>query len=45
MGTLAFVADVVFITHPRYLDHDNGRAHPERPERLRAVLEGIHAAG
>ncbi len=45
MGTLAVVADLVFITHPRYLDHDIGRGHPERPERLRAVLEGIHEAG
>jgi acetoin utilization deacetylase AcuC-like enzyme len=39
------VADVLFLTHERYLDHDLGRGHPERPERLRAVLEGIREAG
>jgi acetoin utilization deacetylase AcuC-like enzyme len=36
---------VLLVTHPRYLDHDAGRGHPERPERLTAVLEGIEAAG
>jgi acetoin utilization deacetylase AcuC-like enzyme len=25
--------------------HDSGRGHPERPERLKAVLDGIEAAG
>lgn len=39
------MADVLFLTHERYLDHDLGRGHPERPERLRAVLEGIRGAG
>ena len=39
------MADVLFLTHERYLDHDLGRGHPERPERLRAVVEGIHEAG
>jgi acetoin utilization deacetylase AcuC-like enzyme len=39
------VADVLFLTHERYLDHDLGRGHPERPERLRSVLQGIHEAG
>lgn len=33
------------MTHERYLDHDPGRGHPERPERLTAVVEGIGAAG
>lgn len=32
-------------THPRYLDHDAGAGHPERPARLEAVLAGIAAAG
>ncbi|MGK2950038.1 MAG: histone deacetylase family protein [Acidimicrobiales bacterium] len=36
---------VLFLTHERYLDHDLGRGHPERPERLRAVLEGVTATG
>jgi acetoin utilization deacetylase AcuC-like enzyme len=36
---------VLFLTHERYLDHDLGRGHPERPERLRAVLTGVEEAG
>jgi len=35
---------VLFLTHERYLDHDPGRGHPERPARLQAVLDGIRAA-
>jgi acetoin utilization deacetylase AcuC-like enzyme len=35
----------LLLTHERYLDHDLGRGHPERPDRLRAVLDGITAAG
>ena len=29
---------VPVFTHPRCLDHDPGRGHPEQPERLRAVV-------
>jgi acetoin utilization deacetylase AcuC-like enzyme len=36
---------VLLVTHPRFLDHDAGRGHPERPQRLDAVLEGIAEAG
>jgi acetoin utilization deacetylase AcuC-like enzyme len=36
---------VLLVTHPRFLDHDAGRGHPESPQRLDAVLEGIEAAG
>ena len=36
---------VLFLTHERYLDHDLGRGHPERPDRLRSVLAGVEAAG
>jgi acetoin utilization deacetylase AcuC-like enzyme len=36
---------VLLLTHERYLDHDLGRGHPERPDRLRSVLAGIEAAG
>ncbi|HLT17648.1 MAG TPA: histone deacetylase [Acidimicrobiales bacterium] len=36
---------VLFLTHDRYLDHDPGRGHPERPARLQAVLDGVAAAG
>ena len=36
---------VLFLTHERYLDHDLGRGHPERPDRLRAVVAGVEEAG
>ena len=32
-------------SHPRCLDHDPGRGHPESPERLRAVLRSAQASG
>ncbi|MDQ2649857.1 MAG: histone deacetylase, partial [Actinomycetota bacterium] len=36
---------VLLVTHDRFLDHDPGRGHPERPARLQAVLDGIMKAG
>ncbi|HNJ96887.1 MAG TPA: histone deacetylase [Ilumatobacteraceae bacterium] len=36
---------VLFTTHSAYLEHLAGPRHPERPERLHAVWEGLHAAG
>ncbi len=36
---------VLFTTHPQFLEHDTGRGHPERAERLEAVVSGIAAAG
>ncbi|MCB0983587.1 MAG: histone deacetylase [Ilumatobacteraceae bacterium] len=36
---------VLFATHPAYLEHLAGPRHPERPERLNAVLEGATRAG
>ena len=36
---------VLYATHERFLDHDTGTGHPERPARLGAVEEGIDAAG
>jgi acetoin utilization deacetylase AcuC-like enzyme len=36
---------VLFLTAERFLDHDPGRGHPERPARLQAVLDGIAGAG
>lgn len=36
---------VLYATHARFLDHDTGYGHPERPARLRAVEDGIDAAG
>ena len=35
---------LLLITHERFLDHEAGRAHPERPDRLRAAWRGIEAA-
>lgn len=33
-----------FVYDPRFLEHDTGPGHPERPERLRAVLAAIRPA-
>lgn len=38
-------APLLYAIHSRFFDHDSGRGHPERPARLRAVDEGIDAAG
>jgi acetoin utilization deacetylase AcuC-like enzyme len=35
---------ILFATHEAYLDHLTGTAHPERPERLGAVLDGARRA-
>ncbi|MEM9347148.1 MAG: histone deacetylase [Planctomycetota bacterium] len=31
--------------HKRFLDHDTGRGHPERPDRLRAVVKHLNETG
>ncbi len=36
---------VLYVTHPRLLDHDTGLGHPERSQRLVAVDEGAHRSG
>jgi acetoin utilization deacetylase AcuC-like enzyme len=36
---------VLFATHPAYLDHLAGPQHPERPERLGAVIDGARLGG
>jgi acetoin utilization deacetylase AcuC-like enzyme len=36
---------VLFATHERFVEHDSGDGHPERPARLAAVQRGIAAAG
>jgi acetoin utilization deacetylase AcuC-like enzyme len=36
---------VLYVTHPRYLDHETGGGHPERPARLVAVDEGATRSG
>jgi acetoin utilization deacetylase AcuC-like enzyme len=37
-------ATTLFVTHPQFGLHDTGLGHPERPERLEAVLRGVAAA-
>ena len=34
-----------FVYSDRFLEHDTGDAHPERPDRLRAVTKRLHASG
>ncbi len=36
---------VVFAYHPEMLEHDTGPYHPERPDRLRAIVEHLHTTG
>src|SRR4051812_37001756 len=36
---------VLYSTHERFLEHDTGTGHPERPARLTAVERGVDAAG
>jgi acetoin utilization deacetylase AcuC-like enzyme len=43
-GTLRAVT-ILLASHPRFLDHDTGTWHPERPARLDAVLRGVRQAG
>jgi acetoin utilization deacetylase AcuC-like enzyme len=34
-----------WVTDTRYLDHDTGEGHPERPDRIRAIHEAVEASG
>jgi acetoin utilization deacetylase AcuC-like enzyme len=36
---------IAYVTHPRFLAHEAGTGHPERPDRLRAVDAGVARAG
>jgi len=36
---------VALLTHPSALEHDAGWGHPERPERIGAVVNGVHDSG
>jgi acetoin utilization deacetylase AcuC-like enzyme len=38
------MSNLVYITHPVYLEHDAGYGHPERPDRLVAVNNAIETA-
>ncbi|HET9480997.1 MAG TPA: histone deacetylase [Candidatus Polarisedimenticolia bacterium] len=33
------------VTHPDYLEHETGLTHPERPERLRSIVDHLTLAG
>lgn len=37
--------DILFGTHPKYVEHDTGSVHPESAERLVAVKRGIETSG
>ncbi|WP_018408895.1 histone deacetylase family protein [Methylocystis rosea] len=43
-GARAATASTLLVTHPAGLAHDMGRAHVERPERLRAILRALDDA-
>jgi acetoin utilization deacetylase AcuC-like enzyme len=36
---------ITFISSPRFVDHDTGPVHPERPDRIRAIHRAVRAAG
>jgi acetoin utilization deacetylase AcuC-like enzyme len=36
---------ILYAAHERFLEHDTGPGHPERPSRMRAVEAGVDAAG
>ncbi|HET8620466.1 MAG TPA: histone deacetylase [Acidimicrobiales bacterium] len=36
---------ILFVSHPGYVEHDPGRGHPERPQRLVAVEMGAELSG
>ncbi|HEY1340910.1 MAG TPA: hypothetical protein VGF59_25535, partial [Bryobacteraceae bacterium] len=36
---------VAFVSSPRFVEHDTGPHHPERPDRIRAIHRAVRAAG
>jgi acetoin utilization deacetylase AcuC-like enzyme len=36
---------VGFCSSPRFVEHDTGRSHPERPDRIRAIHKAVRDAG
>ena len=36
---------VGFLSDPRFADHQTGRHHPERPDRIRAIARAVRQAG
>ena len=39
------MAHTALVHHPKFLDHDSGYGHPERPERLGAIIEQLEKSG
>ncbi len=39
------MSSIAFISSPRFVEHDTGRAHPERPDRIRAIHRAVRLAG
>lgn len=39
------VSSIAFISSPRFVEHDTGYAHPERPDRIRAIHRAVRVAG
>ena len=42
---MPFPVRVALYDDPLFREHDSGRGHPERPERLSAIRRGLNAAG
>src|SRR5688572_28646065 len=36
---------LAFASSPKFIDHDTGPHHPERPDRTRAIYKGLHESG
>jgi acetoin utilization deacetylase AcuC-like enzyme len=36
---------IAFVSSPRFVEHDTGPHHPERPDRIRAIHRAVRAAG
>ncbi len=45
LGGRLWGVSVLWFSHDRYLEHEAGRSHPERPDRLRAVQAGVAESG
>jgi len=38
------MSNLIFITHPIYLEHDTGPGHPEQADRLTAIQSSLHSS-
>lgn len=39
------MSSIAFISSPRFVEHDTGPSHPERPDRIRAIHRAVRLAG